>query len=314
MKKADDPGPLHDLRGGVRGKYAGRMANAAPQAVATLRVWAPLFDFPWEGAEYQITEGTWIRAASAYRGYDSPDLDQSLSPYDRTLCRDVRHWLSIMQPAHHSLSVRESVNSFLLALWIVRPTRAHVALRFQESASDSPSVFRVLDRFQWIHGQAADELGDKDLMAVSRLLPPLRSAHVARGRLRNALVLTFRGCVSIDWQAAFICWSAAAEALLTYERGPGIARRLARAYARLVDDQKTPIEAAVERFRAMYEVRSEIVHGRAHDRDGNARNLEDLITFSDMLRRIWDAALGAEDMRLVLESDDEVRKRFFEYS
>lgn len=172
----------------------------------------------------------------------------------------------------------------------------------------------ALDRFQWIHGQAADEVGDKELTAVSRLLPALRSAYVDRGRLRNALVLTFRGCVSIDWQAAFICWAAATEALLAYEQGPGVTGRLARAYARLVDDQKTPMAARIEHFKALYAVRSQIVQGRAHDRDDNEKNLEDMIAFSDTLRRIWGAALGSEETRFILESEDAARKRFFEHS
>lgn len=120
--------------------------------------------------------------------------------------------------------------------------------------------------------------------------------------------------MSIDWQAAFICWAAATEALLAYEQGPGVTGRLARAYARLVDDQKTPMAARIEHFKALYAVRSQIVQGRAHDRDDNEKNLEDMIAFSDTLRRIWGAALGSEETRFILESEDAARKRFFEHS
>lgn len=319
MKKADDPGsrfgplPVYDLKGGVRGKYANRLPETSRESPALRYVWAPLSDFPRDGSEYRIAPDTWICPASAYRGYDAPDFDEVLAPEDRALCRDVQHWLLLKLPAHYALSAGECINSFLLALWIVKPTRTHVELRFHESAADVPSVYRVRDRFQWIHGQVTDKLQDEDLVVVSDFLPRIRAAYVDRGRLRNALVLTSRGCVSGDWQSAFTCWSAAAEAMLTYERGPELTASLARAYARLVESE-VPTADAINQFETMSDIRSTIVHGRSYDRDGNAKNPDDLAACSDMLRRMWRAALRSEETRCMLESDDDVRKRFFEGS
>ncbi|MGH7310459.1 MAG: hypothetical protein ACREK6_17375, partial [Candidatus Rokuibacteriota bacterium] len=58
--------------------------------------------------------------------------------------------------------------------------------------------------------------------------------YTSGSRPRNAIVLTFRGCVSVDWQSSFMCFIAAAEAMLTYSDKPGITARLANAYGRLV--------------------------------------------------------------------------------
>ncbi len=314
MKKADEPKsritPRYDLKGGVRGKYAGQVSRTA-DVVARLRVWAPLVDFPWTGGDRDLTSDTSIRVASAYRGYDSPDFNHVLAPSDRELCRGVQHWLLLNLPVHHPLSASESMNSFLSALWVVRPTRTHITLRFTESPNDSPSVFRVLDRFQWIKGQVRDKIGSDDLDDVKDVLPRLQSVYLDRGRLRNALVLTFRGCVSSEWQPAFICWTAAMESMLTYQRGPGLTDRLAGAYARLVETSGLPTDAVTEKFKTIYDIRSDIVHGRSYDRDQSAQNREDLASCSDMLRRLWRAALATEKTRSVLESDDSARKAFF---
>lgn len=306
--------PVYDLKGRVQGKYASRMAKRADGSVAHLQLWAPLSDFPWSGKNHRITEHTWIRTASAYRGYKAEEVSQDLSAYDRLLCQEAEHWLSVGVSAQQQLSARESMNMFLLALWMIKPTKTHVALRFQESPAEPPSVFRVLDRFQWIEGQATDQLQDEDLDGVSSLLESIRYAYIRRGRLRNALVLTFRGCVSIDWQAAVICWSAALEALLTYDRGPGLTKRLARAYARLCQNPaEQPGKAGIEFTRA-YDVRSDIMHGRSYDRDASAENLVDVAACSDLLRRAWRSILPSDELTRVLEADDKVRKQFFERS
>lgn len=299
------PGPVYDMKGGVRGKYLGKVSAPVADGTATRRIWAPLIDFPWSGSERCITADTSILAPSAYRGYESTELDESLSQVDRADCRDASHWVCVSLPAHHQLSAGEALNSLLLALWIVRPTKTYIALRFEESA-DGHKPYRVLDRFQWIKGQAADDISDEDLDRAADLLPRIRASYVARGRLRNALVLTFRGCVSVGWQSALICWSAATEALLTYERGFGLPDRLARAYTMLVGD---PDQSG---FRRLYDLRSDIVHGRSYDRDGNASNRADVAACSDLLRRVWGAGLSSDERVAMLESTDEQRRKFFQ--
>ncbi|MBI2204714.1 MAG: hypothetical protein HYU41_12765 [Candidatus Rokubacteria bacterium] len=305
--------PRYDLKGGVRGKYQSGTPTETDSATV-LRVWAPLIDFPWAGEDKHLTEDTQIRNASAYRGYESPDLEL-LAPLDRTECRDASHWLSVALPVHGMLSASESLNTFLLALWLVQPTRTQIKLRFMESPNDKPSVVRILDRFQWIRGQVSDaDISDERLASLEGLLPRLRAAYLQGGRLRNALVLTFRACVSADWQAAFICWAGALESLLTYERGAGLTARLAAAHQRLLDCSGMPADDSVAQFKAMYDLRSTILHGRSYDRDQNADNLNDLAKCSDMVRGAWRAILvssKSDELICVLESDDDVRKRFF---
>ncbi|MEK7362678.1 MAG: hypothetical protein AAB016_01765, partial [candidate division NC10 bacterium] len=156
----------------------------------------------------------------------------------------------------------------------------------------------------------ADEVEDRDLDEVARILAPLRAVYATRRRLKNALALTFRGCVAYDWQSAFISFSAAAEAILTYSSKPGLTDRLAKSYVTLVGAGRLGRKSAYDRFKRMYSVRSDIVHGRAYDRKHPSRNLADLVEFSDILRQLWKVVLESPKVRSALEGDDRKRQKF----
>lgn len=290
--------PEYDFSKGVR-------------ATDTIYVRAPLIGFRWAGLERQILD-MWIQRGSSYRDYEEfPEFKYALSEEERDRCREAEHWLSFTHTQRDELSVRAKVNSFLLALWIVRPTQTHVPFRFEKAESSFRLVARFLDRFQWVEGETTDEIRNRDLDEVTRILTPLRAAYVARCRLKNALALTFRGCVASEWQSAFICFSAAAEAILTYSPRLGLIDRLAKSYAKLVSTSVSAAESAEKQFKRLYSVRSGIVHGRAYDRNHPSRNLSDLAEFSDILRRLWRVVLESEEIRVALEEDDRARQSFF---
>ena len=64
-------------------------------------------------------------------------------------------------------------------------------------------------------------------------------------------------------------------------------------------------------FKTVYDVRSDILHGRSYDRESSEKNLEDLAACSDLLRGVWKIGLGSLETCLTLESDDDVRRTFF---
>lgn len=289
--------PEYDFSKGVRGKYA---------------IWAPLIDFHWSGLEWQVTDDTWIRPGAAYRDYEKFDeFKFFLSQEELDRCQGAGHRLALVHSGPNGLSRQAKINSFLLALWIVRPTRTHVPFRFEVEESGTRSVARLLDRFQWVRGQVEDEIKDEHLRKVAGVLPPLRTAYNAERRLRNALALSFRGCVSSDWQSAFICFAAAAEAILTYSNRPGLTDRLAKSYAKLVGSAQVGNESAYDRFERLYSVRSDIIHGRAYGRRNASQNLSDLADFSDLLRQLWRVVLESPKLRAALEGDDRRRQSFF---
>lgn len=317
MKKEDsDLLAEYDFSGGVRGKYAQRYKERGNVVVLDTRagedayVWAPLIDFSWNGLGRQVTEDTRLRPRSDYLGYEQ--FAYVLAQEEQDRCREIGHWLHISRPANDRLSASEKINSFLLTLWIVRPTLTHVPFRFEETASGTKVFARHLDRFQWVKGQAKTEIGDKHLNQVGRLLPRLIATYSNGRRLRNALVLTLRGCVARDWQEAFVCYCAAAEAMLTYSREPGLTDRLARSYARIMDRTQPSAKKAQDEFKRLYAIRSDIVHGRSYGRQTSSHNLRELSAFSNLLRRLWGRILQDRDLCDGLDAEDRDRERLFE--
>jgi len=299
----------------MRGKYAQRYKERgnvvlldAPGNEET-RIWAPLVNFSWTGSEKQIAEDTWIHPSSAYSGYEQ--FAYVIAQEEQERCRGISHWLNIARSARDKVSPPEHINLFLMALWIVRPTPTHVPFRFGETTSGTKPFARHLDRFQWLRGQANKDVQDEHIDGLRRALPALRDAYIDGRRLRNALVLTLRGCVSRDWQAAFICFAAAAEALLTYSREPGLTDRLARSYAKLVARSQPAAKRAQEQFKRLYALRSDIVHGRSYERRRSSHNVRELVAFSNVLRRLWGAVLADPDLRSRLEGDDKHREKLF---
>jgi hypothetical protein len=194
----------------------------------------------------------------------------------------------------------------LLALWIVRPTTTYIPVRFQLTESEF-SVSRVLDRFQWIPGWTAEDITEEDLHAARMILAVLHEVYLEARRLRNALTLTFRGCVSVDWQSAFICFMTAIEAILIDSTGRDSSERIAKAYGKITAGPKLGSKAGIERVKRMYAVRSNIVHGVASSSEQNLANLSDC---SEVLRTLWRAVLGDSNLRNALERDDRTRRIF----
>ncbi|HEY7364948.1 MAG TPA: hypothetical protein VIE37_12650 [Methylomirabilota bacterium] len=312
---AGDPEvPAFAFARGVRGRHASRFTGkeSKPPGVAVRQdVWAPLIEFTWAGTDSALAPDTWIKkTAPVDELLASKEAEWYLSREERDSCKETPHWLHVIRTVSDELSPAAAVNSVLLALWIVRPTATHVPVRFAQTPAEV-SAARVLDRFQWVPGTAAESISDDDLAVVASILPPLRDVYLNGGRLNNAIVLTFRGCVSVSWQSAFVCFTAAAEAMLTYSDKPGVTERLAKAYGQLVAKSVSDRRIATERFKKIYAVRSDIVHGRSYDRNRSKGNLVDLAECSHLIRTLWRRVLESEQVRRALERDDAGRRAFF---
>lgn len=282
----------YQLKRAVRGKHAARYARERVEAVANVHIWAPLEGFSWSGAHFALSDDSWIKAKSAYKGYESPELVRFISEDELERCRHASHWIHVIQTAHSPLSPAASVNGVLLGLWMVRPTRASVPLRFHEVEGGERTVVRVLDRFQWIEGRADDAIRDSDLREAGSLFAKMRRAYMADPPLKNALVLTLRGCMSHNWQSAFMCFSAALEGLLGSDQEGADVEQLGAKLVRLIGHRVANAVSRADRLRTLYAVRADIIHGRGYTRTDPARNLDDLGDLADTLRSVWQAVLA----------------------
>ena len=275
------------------------------------KIYAPLQEFSWNGKETELSPGLWIK-----RFGETPDLrglDTTLGEDERDRLSYAQHWLTFRWVEGTDPSPGETVNLVLLALWLVKPTKTHVAFRFrlpERPATAGEERTRVLDRFLWVQGATDDQFEDSDLRSASSHYTVLHSLCCARGRLNDALLLTLAGCQSHRWQIALVCHAAAAEALLTYDQGTGIARRLSTSYACVVEAQQAQRDAAFQEFRSLYKVRSDIMHGRTH-KVSAADRLRTLVKFEDVIRKLWRGVISTPTLRNALEDTDAKRKEYF---
>jgi len=273
-------------------------------------VFAPLSNFVWDGEEFPVEGFCSVRPSSQMAEIIRGQLN--VCDAEKKQVEGVTHWLSFDQQPADRLVPREKVNIFLLALWVAVPTKTHVRVRF-EFQKDSLQPLATCDhnRFHWTEGHPKDKVESDHLEQASSYIPRIRSIYLAHKRLRNALHLTFAGCISIHWQVAFICFSAAAEAIVAYAKDR-IGHRLSMAFACLTQHEKEERDAAYREFLRLYYVRSDIMHGRAAHRSDFGKNRRELAKLTDILRELWQAVFSSPRTLEALERDDDYRKEFFE--
>ncbi|MGH2359075.1 MAG: hypothetical protein ACRDGM_00810 [bacterium] len=274
-------------------------------------IYAPLNEFEWAGLDFQLSPALSLRRRS--QRPDLRGLDASLAQDEQDTISLADHWLEFQWDEGTTPSPAETVNMILLAFWLAKPTKMHVAYRFElgcGSAVNTNKVCRLLDRFAWVPGTTHVALDDSDIEAAAVHNRVLRDLCRARGRLNDALVLTLVGCWSHRWQTALISHAAAAEAILTYATGPGITRRLSTTYACLVEAQPADRDRAFREFVSLYAARSDIMHGRTHNVAPPDR-LPTLARFEEILRRLWRVVLSSPQLIHVLDDTDTQRQAWF---
>ncbi len=246
--------------------------------------------------------------------YPLRGLYDNLAPFQQDALFFADHWLAIDWSTGDAAEPSELVDIFLLALWLARPTKTQVKYRFcvaTDPKASPDSITLLFDQFQSIEDIAAEEVTTADLTAASSYFPLLLDVYVNQLRLANALYLTLAGCEAIRWQVAFVCYAAAAEAILTYETGSGITRRLSLAYACLLESTTPGRDRAFREFQDLYNKRSDIIHGRGHSMPEPQR-LPTLARFGNALRALWKTVIASSTIKRELEASDASRMVFFQ--
>ena len=186
---------------------------------------APLSGFSWKGESIEFNKFNF----KIVRYSDLPDLqglESDLSRSERDIIRSAAHWLSFEYEETDIFNQSNIVILFLIGLWLSVPTKTHVRLIFKFSAKTQAGkergLIRCLDHFQWITGQASKSIKTEQIEEAFVNIQLLEPIILKKKRLWNALVLTVAGCMTTRWQVAFMNFSSAVEAILTYKKGGGI--------------------------------------------------------------------------------------------
>lgn len=282
---------------------------------------APLSGFSWKGELIEFNTFN----LKIIRYFDLPDLqglESELSGSERDIIRSVTHWLTFEYEVTENFNQSNIVIFFLIGLWLSVPTKTHVRLIFEFSAKTEAgkerSLIRCFDHFQWISGQVSKNISTEQIKEAFENIHLIKPIILKKKRLWNSLVLTAAGCMTTRWQVAFINFSSVVEAILTYKKGRGITKRLAKSYACLTERNKRERNKEYRRFIKLYGIRSDIVHGRIHKlrktpkKSVKERRIEYLIDFSNLLRKLWICVLSNKLIVTELEKKDSSREVFFQ--
>ena len=265
------------------------------------KIWAPLQKFSWDGEHFELSSEVYIE-----RVREQPDLqgmEEYLSKDEQEKMFYAAHWLTFEWTEGSPISFAEYVDLVLLALWLAKPTKTHVAFRFKlalEGASDGAGRCRLLDRFLWIRGTTQNQFNTEDLQAASRYFETLKAICERRERLLNALEFTLAGCMAYRWHTALVSFAAALETMLTYSQEPGLTTRLAETYACLIEAEEAARQNAYCDFKYLYSIRSDIVHGRVYNIDKGDR-LYRLGETQNLVRKLWHKIITDQNLLNALE-------------
>ena len=199
--------------------------------------------------------------------------------------------------------------AILLSTRVNKPNQAETRFRF----GDDNSISRQLDRFQFNRIDINENYFNlHNLENVNIYYNSFCRGIRKNKRLYIAQLNTFMGCQAYHWQVAFLLYSAAFEALLNYKRGYGLTKRLAKTNACLMESTKYERDSLFKKFEKLYDIRSDLMHGKQRKSRRDNGNLIKLSELSSLLRHLWQKILIDKDLQTTLEADDNIRKEFFE--
>jgi len=277
----------------------------------------PLYNFSYAG-NYIPTNKT-----LKIEKFDNPpslhELEKELSSSECDDLSSTEYWLSFEHNKQKGWDTSNITILFLIALWLETPTETHARHLFEFSTDKNPEekgFSRCLDRFQWNRKTVSEKITSDNITKAFEYFDLLTPLLRRNKRLKDALVMSAAACMSYRWQIAYISFSSAVETLLTYEKGPGLTNRLATSYACLVETNTKKRNFEYKKFKKLYEVRSDIIHGRIRkvaktSKDKANKHLELLADVSGLLRDLWKKIITEKSLVFELEKSDASRKIFF---
>lgn len=200
------------------------------------------------------------------------------------------------------------MNTLVMSFWIHAPSKITLKYRF----GDGGDFSKIMSRFQFNkYDQNRQSFTSQELNEVKKYYGALVRIIRKRGRLFTALSSSFMGCLQYNWRSSYLLYATALAAMLTYSASPGITKRLSKAFACLISTDHTKRDNYYKRFYLLYNIRSDIIHGRTRKYSKPVGNLKKLSMLTEFVRKLWQKILLDPNILNFLEQDDLGREKFF---
>lgn len=273
-----------------------------------MKAFSPLHNFATREKYFEFSDYFSLKVAHDLN-YQYGDSDHFISKMESDdVCR-CYNWL-IIDLDKKNIDIEDEIilNTLLIAFWIFSSNKVSFKYIFNDYEQ---GCFINFSRFEFNEKDInkSDYTFD-ELTKIKEYFNLLVSVSQANGRIHTAISNTFQGCVAFNWKTAFLLYSAAVEALLTYKRGSGITRRLSKTYACLVETDFSKRKQEYTNFSYLYKIRSDIMHGSINNSNPDD-NLTNLSKFAVMLRKLWQTILSDSNIINIIEKQDSDREIFF---
>ncbi len=271
-----------------------------------MSIYSPLHNFHTMESEFDICN--YITLIPSYKlNYRVEDDGYLISKIEHADILRCSHWV-IIDDKKVKLDKEVILNTLLLAFWVLSPTKVNHKFIFYDVKNECK---HILSRFEYNKMDVnKDEYTLNDLKKIKEYFLALEGVTVTNGRLQTALANTFYGCVSFNWKIAFLLYSAAIEAILTYKKGYGITERLAKSYACTSETDLVKRRQEYNDFKFLYNIRSKIMHGEVSNNSSDD-NLLNLSKYENSLRKLWQVILPDLSLTSDLEKSDSEREIHF---
>ena len=271
-----------------------------------MKAFAPLHNFATQEKYFEFSDYLSLKVAYELN-YQYDNSGNFISKYELNDVSICHNWV-IIDLDKINLEDEIILNTLLIAFWIYSSNKISFKYIFNDYEQ---SCYKNFSRFEFNEKDInKSEYTLYELTKIKEYFNLLVSITQANGRVHTAISNTFQGCVAFNWKTAFLLYSAAIEALLTYKRGYGITKRLSKSYACLVETDFTKRKQEYTNFSDLYKIRSYIMHGSINDSSPDD-NLINLSKFADVLRKLWQTILSDSNIVNILEKQDSDRGIFF---
>ena len=179
--------------------------------------------------------------------------------------------------------------------------------RFKGTDPEYKYYTQFMDRFNIVESEKQMNASDSKMDTICSIYPKIIDIRKNHERMNSAVTFTYRGCLENAWNVAYICFMAAFETILFNKMKSNMQGRLSMACGLILGDTLEEYHKYRKQFVKLYDIRSDILHGKAYTLVDSENNLDNLGNLSKLLRHTWIKILISDDLFNVTKSDDDTR-------
>ena len=197
----------------------------------------------------------------------------------------------------NSLNISEEINLILIAIKIF--FRKSTYAKYRICKDNILKCRRLTEAQSFTDTESYEPLEYSDLGKIDYGFECLKEMRSISNRTYNALYFLYRGFYSYQWRDSYIFLICVIESLFSKNTAGGNTNKICKRVSRFIDD----INYNEDKIRNIYNLRSDLIHGRITLDDKSENNIKKVSELEDLVIRIVEKILN-EKIYLHYQSDE----------